>query len=214
MIRSIPTRPRSLALLGSATLLLAAGGAALLAAPEAQAASLFQVGEVQQDRFVLVSAPIGDGSRAQLNIYEQVKATRPCFAWGRETRTGDPLLAQFDFTGICSRFIDANGYSVRVGGSDLGTVYRLSVIKANDDTLLMAIPHQGRSRSGDGGGAHPGVGSGFLKFELEPGWRLMRRHFGNRALGHVYLYRDAWPSESQAAATAPEQGVRSTRLLG
>jgi nitrogen fixation protein len=207
VIRSIPTRPRSLALLGSATLLLAAGGAALLAAPEAQAASLFQVGEVQQDRFVLVSALIGDGSRAQLNIYEQVKATRPCFAVGAgRPAPVDPLLAQFDFTGICSRFIDANGYSVRVGGSDLGTVYRLSVIKANDDTLLMAIPTKAGAGPEMVVARTQGVGSGFLKFELEPGWRLMRRHFGNRALGHVYLYRDAWPSESQAAATAPEQG--------
>ncbi|MEB3263358.1 MAG: DUF3747 domain-containing protein [Synechococcus sp.] len=203
----IPPRSRSLALLGSAALLLAGGGAALLASPAVHATSLFQVGEVQQDRFVLVSAPIGDGSRAQLNIYEQVKATRPCFAVGAgKPAPVDPLLAQFDFTGICSRFIDANGYSVRVGDSDLGTVYRLSVIKANDDTLLMAIPTKAGAGPDMVVARTQGVGSGFLKFELEPGWKLMRRHFGNRALGHVYLYRDGWPSDSQAAVTAPGQG--------
>jgi hypothetical protein len=206
VIRTILTRPALPLSLGLTALVLGGGGAALLGSPAARAASLFQVGEVQQERFVLVSAPIGDGSRAQLNIYEQVKATRPCFAVGAgRPAPVDPLLAQFDFTGICSRFIDANGYSVRVGNSDLGTVYRLSVIKANDDTLLMAIPTKAGAGPDMVVARTQGVGSGFLKFELEPGWRLMRRHFGNRALGHVYLYREGWPSESQAAAAAPGQ---------
>ena len=33
----------------------------------------------------------------------------------------DPLLASFDFTGICNRYIDGNGYSLRII-SRLGTV--------------------------------------------------------------------------------------------
>jgi hypothetical protein len=212
---SLPARPRTLHQRGAAALrpllatLLLLGGAAvpLLEAPVARASSLFQVGEVEQERFVLVSAPIGDGTRAQLNIYEQVKATRPCFAVGSgKPAPVNPLLGSFDFTGICSRFIDANGYSVRVGGSDLGTVYRLSVIQGNDDILLMAMP----TKAGVGPemvvARTQGAGSGFLKLELEPGWRLMRRHFGNRVLGHVYLYRDSWPSENQAAVTPAEPG--------
>jgi hypothetical protein len=49
-----------------------------------------------------------------------------------------------------------------------------------------------------------GSAGGFLKFELEPGWRLMRRQYKGRNLGHVYLYRSAWPSvASGAPATAP-----------
>jgi len=49
-----------------------------------------------------------------------------------------------------------------------------------------------------------GSAGGFLKFELEPGWRLMRRQFKGRNLGHVYLYNPAWPSAAgAAAATAP-----------
>ena len=35
------------------------------------------------------------------------------------------MLATFDFTGICNRYIDGNGYSLRIGGDDLGTRYRL-----------------------------------------------------------------------------------------
>jgi hypothetical protein len=42
----------------------------------------------------------------------------------------------------------------------------------------------------------------FLAFTLEPGWRVMRRAYGGRALGHVYLYREGWPGDAQTG-TAP-----------
>jgi hypothetical protein len=106
----------------------------------------------------------------------------------------NPLLGSFDFTGICGRFIDANGYSLRVGETDLATSYRLSVRREAGDNLLIALPTKA--------GAGPemlvartqGAGNGFLQLVFEPGWRLMRRGFGGRALGHVYVYRDLLPS--------------------
>nr|WP_255009880.1 DUF3747 domain-containing protein [Cyanobium sp. ATX 6F1] len=159
--------------------------------------ALFDARDVLQERFVLVAAPIGSGERAQLNIYEQVSNRRPCFATaGAAPAQVDPLLGSFDFTGICNRFIDGNGYSLRVGGSDLGTVYRLSVVRQANDTFLLASPTKSNpgpemvvARTG-------GPGSGFLQLVPEPGWKLMRRHFGARALGHVYVYRDSWPTEA------------------
>ena len=89
----------------------------------------------------MVAAPIGSSSRSQLNIYEQVNSRRPCFAvaTGRPAVV-NPLLSSFDFSGICGRYIDANGYSVRVGNTDLATVYRLSVVNQDSDTVLMALP--------------------------------------------------------------------------
>ena len=45
----------------------------------------------------------------------------------------------------------------------------------------------------------------FLEFKLEPGWRLMRRAFAGKRLGHIYVYRESWPSRDTAAASAPEQ---------
>lgn len=181
--------------------------AALLVAADpispAGARSIFAAAEVELDKFVLVAAPIGRGERSQLNIYEQVKGTRPCFAVGEgKPAAVNPLLATFDFSGICGRYIDANGFSVRIGGSDLATSYRLMVTRDTDDMLLLAIPTRG--------GAGPemvvartlGLGGGFLKFELEPGWTLKRRQYGSRRLGHIYLYRDDWPG-STAAAAAP-----------
>ncbi|MFO7630360.1 MAG: DUF3747 domain-containing protein [Prochlorococcaceae cyanobacterium] len=161
-----------------------AGSAAL-----AQSA-LFEARDVAAERFVLVAAPIGTGERSQLNIYEQIKDTRLCFSTsGSSPAQVEPLLGGFDFTGICSRYIDGNGYSLRVGGDDLASIYRLSVIRQGGDTLLLAAPTKAGAgpemvvaRSG-------GQGSGFLQLVFEPGWKLMRPHFGSRSLGHVYTAR-------------------------
>jgi hypothetical protein len=188
-----------------AALLPLAGSLALVSAQPSAAKALFGTLEVDQTKFVIVAAPIGDGSRAQLNIYEQRTDARPCYAvQGSKPGVVDPLLSNFDFTGICNRFIDGNGYSLRLGDEDLGTVYRLSVVKEAGDTLLMALPTKPGAgpemvvaRSG-------GSGTGFLLLVPEPGWKLMRRQFGGRALGHVYVYRDSLPETASAAApTAP-----------
>lgn len=170
----------------------------------ASAQALFQAGELDQTRFVLVAAPIGKGERSQLNIYEQIRPTRACFSVGEGRPAAvNPLLTTFDFTGICGRYIDANGYSLRVGGSDLATTYRLMVTRSGNDTLLLAVPTRGSgpemvvARTG-------GVANGFLKLELEPGWRLMRRQFGGRSLGHVYLFSESLPSlGGTSPASAP-----------
>ena len=192
-----------------AALLPLAGALALLAPEPAAAKALFEAVEVDQSKFVIVAAPIGDGSRAQLNIYEQRTAARPCYAvQGSNPAVVDPLLSTFDFTGICNRFIDGNGYSLRIGDSDLGTVYRLSVVKESGDTLLMALPTKPGAgpelvvaRSG-------GTANGFLLLVPEPGWKLMRRQFGGRALGHLYLYRDGWPEAgSQPGVSAVPAAV-------
>lgn len=187
-----------------AALLPLAGALALVSPQPAAAKALFGAVEVDQSKFVIVAAPIGDGSRAQLNIYEQRTNARPCFAvQAGKPGVVDPLLSSFDFTGICNRFIDGNGYSLRLGDQDLGTVYRLSVVKEAKDTLLMALPTKAGAgpelviaRSG-------GAGNGFLLLVPEPGWKLMRRQFGGRALGHVYVYRDATPEVLSGPAAPP-----------
>ena len=189
-----------------AALLPLAGALALVTPPPAAAKALFDAVEVDQSKFVIVSAPIGDGSRAQLNIYEQRSDARPCYAvQGSSPAVVDPLLSTFDFTGVCNRFIDGNGYSLRVGEKDLGSVYRISVIRERGDNLLVAFPSE------------PGVGpemvlartgghtqnSDYLLLKPEPGWKLMRRAFGGRSLGHVYLFREVWPET--AGAPKPQQ---------
>ena len=159
--------------------------------PLASQAALFQAKEVKGQAFVLVAAPIGDGSSSQLNIYEQVRDRRPCFSKeGNAPTVVKPLLGGFDFTGICNRFIDSNGYSVRIGDQDYGSDMRISVINREGETLLLGNHQDGSTlvlaRTG-------GSAPGFLELKLEPGWKLMRRHFGPRALGHVYIYRESLP---------------------
>ena len=167
--------------------------------------SVFTTGEVEAERFVLVSAPIGsNGEKAQLNIYEQISDRRPCFAIGMGIPSAvEPLLSTFDFTGICGRYLDANGFSLRIAGTDLGTVYRLSVARGRDENLLLAVP----TRAGVGPemvvARTNGLGTGYLKLELEPGWKLIRRYYGNRKLGHIYVYSDNWPSSGKSAANQP-----------
>ena len=166
--------------------------------------ALFGALELEQQRFVLVAAPIGtSGNRYQLNIYEQVNDRRPCFAAGNTLPTPvNPLLATFDFTGICGRYIDANGYSLRVGGSDLATSYRLMVRADSSGTTLLALP----TKSGAGPemvvARSGGPISGFHKLHPEPGWRLMRRTYAGRRLGHLYVYSDSWPGSASAGGAA------------
>ncbi len=193
MLRSFPT-----------TLAVAVAGASLGsgAMPSALAqGSLFTAIPVDLSSFVLVAAPIGSSSSSQLNIYEQRTSKRPCFAVeGAAPAVVNPLLATFDFTGICNRYIDGNGYSLRIGGDDFGTRYRLSVVKSKDDVKLLAVGAEGShlvARSG-------GYGDGFIKLDFEPGWTLMRRQYGTRALGHLYVFRDAWPESEVEPDAEPE----------
>ncbi len=198
--------PRFLPVLAGLVTLVASTGSG----PVRAQGNLFGAREVDQSRFILVVAPIGDGTRAQLNIYEQITNKRPCFATsGSAPARVDPLLGSFDFTGICTRYLDANGYSLRVGGSDLATVYRLSVVRTDNDNLLLAAPTRNQSGPEMIVARTNGNGAGFLQFIPEPGWRLMRRQFGNRVLGHVYLYRETWPDQG-AVLAAPASPTPAT----
>ncbi len=161
--------------------------------------SVFTAADVDESQFVMVSAPIGKGESSQLNIYEQRTSARPCFAVsGASPAIVDPLLASFDFTGICNRYIDGNGYSLRIGGDDLGTRYRLSVVKTGSDIELLAVPTRDPSRPTMVVARSGGPGNGFIKLNLEPGWKLMRRQYGKRTLGHLYVYRDGMPGSPDA----------------
>ena len=159
--------------------------------------SVFGIATVDINQFVLVAAPIGSGANSQLNIYEQRTNRRPCYkVQGGIPAVVDPLLARFDFTGVCNRYIDANGYSLRIGDNDLGASYRLSVIKTADDTQLIAMPTRDTSWRPLLVATAGGIAEGFIQLNLESGWSLMRRQYGGKGLGHLYLYRETWPKPS------------------
>ena len=170
--------------------------------------SLFTFADVDESKFVLVAAPIGSGPRSQLNIYEQRTSARPCYeVKGSAPAVVDPLMATFDFTGICNRYIDGNGYSLRIGGDDLGTRYRLSVVNTGRDIELLATPTRNPSQPTMVVARAGGVASGFIQLKLEPGWTLKRRAYGKKSLGHLYVYRDSAPVESAPAASSPAESA-------
>ena len=122
----------------------------------------------------------------------------------------DPLLSTFDFSGVCNRYIDGNGYSLRIGGDDLGTRYRLSVVKSRCDLQLLATPTKNLSEPTMLVARAGGPASGFVQLNLEPGWTLKRRAYGNKSLGHLYVYRDtpivARPTSDDAAKGEEPKG--------
>ena len=191
----------------------AAAGLALsmLVVPSARAeGSLFNAVAVDLSKFVLVSAPIGTGDRSQLNIYEQRSDKRPCFAVsGSSPAVVDPLLSGFDFSGICNRYIDGNGYSLRIGGDDLGTRYRLSVVNTGRDIELLATPTKNPSQPTMLVARAGGAASGFVQLKLEPGWTLKRRAYGKKSLGHLYVYRDSAPVAGSSPASEPVETEQS-----
>jgi hypothetical protein len=83
-------------------------------------AATFEQAEVDQNKFIAVAAPFGNNAH-QLLIIEQVSPKRECWSEsGTNPVTVEPLLLNFDFTGICGRSTDSNGYSIRMDGSRSG----------------------------------------------------------------------------------------------
>ena len=171
--------------------LIALAAASLTAGfPVAEAqATPFSEQEVDQSDFVLVAAPIGSSGVHQLIILEQISADKQCWhESGSQPVVIDPLLVNFDFTGVCSRSTDSNGYSIRMAGEDLGARYLLKIRKTDADMVLMGFPDfKGNGDQEIELGRSNGVTNGFAKIELNPEWQLTKRTFKEKTLGHIYL---------------------------
>ncbi|MBD3882684.1 DUF3747 domain-containing protein [Phormidium tenue FACHB-886] len=172
----------------------------------------FNQQEVDQSRFIAIAAPYAGGTAHQLLIVEQIKDDRPCWSvLGGTPTIVDPLLRTFNFAGICGRSIDANGYSVRANGEDLGLKYSLRIVRRNQDLILVADPigcfSPDRSRCPNPEfeiGHVNGITNEYAQINLNPGWRFTRRVVGNRPLGHIYLtYEGTFPPEALASTPPP-----------
>jgi N-acetylmuramoyl-L-alanine amidase len=150
----------------------------------------FDQTEVDQDRFVAIAVPRAFGHT--LVIVEQVSDRRPCWSEsGSQPTIVDPLLLNFDFTGICGRATDSNGYSVRMAGTDLVLSHALSVQSTPSDILLVAQSRADVYAPPIIIGRTYGFTSGFAKIILEPGWRLTKRVYQGKTLGHIYFTSDS-----------------------
>jgi hypothetical protein len=174
--------------------------ALLLSGPRGQAATFSQA-DVSQGKFIAIAVP-RSGNYYSLLILEQLSAQKQCWreSGTRPTRV-EPLLLNFDFTKICGRSTDSNGYSVRIAGQDRGLDYRLSVQKQGDEVVLLGLPRSGGNRLEIG--RSNGFSSGFLKLTLNPGWRFAKRVYNGKKLGHVYLTRNAMPTATTTKPKSP-----------
>ncbi len=148
--------------------------------------------ELDPNGVAVVASPYQAGALHQLLILEQQTSARACWS-EQKTPTMtmiNPLLADFDFSGICGRATDSNGFSVRMGGRDFDWRYTMQMVTQNGDLLLIA---RNTTRTalpdlliGRVGGTTPG----FAKIILEPGWRVTRRVAQGKLTGHFYLTTD------------------------
>ncbi len=179
-----------------------------LTAIQPAAAALFSKVDLDPNKLLLVASPYGNNAH-QLVIVEQVSNRRACWSEsGSSPTTIEPLLTSFDFTGICGRSTDANGYSIRMGDQDLGLQYSLRVVRRDGDLLLVGVPSVARNATEIPIGRAGGVTNGFAKLQLNPGWRITRRVYNNKQLGHFYLTNDQPLNSAIAAAPMPLPAAR------
>ena len=154
--------------------------------PQTWANGLFNSAPVESSSFAVLARPVGLDDWS-LVVLEQSRA-RP-FCWTpRPDGLVDPTLNRFDFTGVCGRFIDSNGYSLRLGETDLNHAFRLRLEQQGKELRLFASSPTLTQELLVGRGAVPRRDKDlFVSLQLEPGWELRRRMFGSRALNHVYF---------------------------
>ncbi len=172
-------------------------------------ASAFGQLEIPSDRVVAVASPYGENQH-QLLVIQQLDAYRQCWSEsGTTTPTKiDPLLVNFDFTGICGRSIDSNGYSIRLANQDLGWRYSLRMVQQNGDMFLVGTPTGNKKAPELLIGRVGGTTEGFAKIQLTPGWRMTQRSYFGEPLGHIYFTHEqplsafATPSATRTVSQA------------
>lgn len=195
--------------------LLGCGGAALaanLAGPAvARAAALFEARPVDASRFAVLARAVGRDDWTLL-VLEQIRPAPLCWQT-RPDGLVDPSLNRFDFNGICGRYIDSNGYSVRFGNGDgerdgaAGLRLRLEQV-GPELQLQAASPDQAGVLVVGRAAAAARQRDAFVAIQLEPGWELKRRSYGNQSLNHLYFAhganaRDLLEQASTAAGSSP-----------
>jgi hypothetical protein len=148
--------------------------------------SLFTAQSVESSRFIVLGRPVGDDDWTLL-VLEQLAPAPRCWT-ARPDGLVDPSLNRFNFTGICNRYIDSNGYSLRVGDQDLATSHHLRLVQVGSELRLLAAGETLPVELPVGRGSVPlRDRDGFVELRLEPGWTLQRRVYQGRGLSHLYF---------------------------
>jgi len=192
------------ALVGSAVAMAILGSGLT---PQGQAGELFEARPVDPDRYAVLGRPLGNGEWTLL-VLEQIKPAPLCWQ-RRPDGLVDPSLNRFDYTGICGRYLDSNGYSVRLGnqeGSGLAAgPLRLRLEQSGQELRLLASSPAQNLDLVVGRAAVPVRDrDAFVALRLNPGWELQRRRYGNQTLNHLYFANAASAEQILAAASRPE----------
>jgi Protein of unknown function (DUF3747) len=171
--------------------------------------------ELDPNGVAVVASPYRSGSLHQLLILEQQTSARACWS---EQKTStitiiNPLLADFDFSGICGRATDSNGFSVRMGGRDLNWRYTMQVVAQNGDLFLIARNTTRTAMPDLLVGRVGGTTPGFAKIMLEPGWRITRRVAQGKLTGHFYLTNDRTIEQVAASLQQAVPATAATPVL-
>ena len=164
----------------------AVGLAAIAGSLPGLARALFDSNPLQEERFAILAQAVGP-DRWKLLVLEQIKARPLCWE-ERQDGLMNPSLNNFDFTGICSRYLDSNGYSLRTSGRDVDKRYRLRLNQSKNGLALQAMDSvQGEGITVARASKVRRNKNAFVKLTLEPGWSLERRSYKGRTLSHVYF---------------------------
>ena len=173
---------------------------------ESKARALFDSAAVPQERFAVLAQPIGR-TQWKLMVLEQIKAQPRCWR-ARQDGLVEPSLNRFNFSGICKRYLDSNGYSLRSGGQDLGTRFRFRLKRSGTSLKLEALDPQQRAPLLVGQARiSKRDPNGFVALRLEPGWALERRVYQGRPLNHLYFAHQE--PVNRLLAIASSRGHRS-----
>ncbi|MGY6528683.1 MAG: DUF3747 domain-containing protein [Cyanobacterium sp.] len=180
-------------------------------------AGIFDEIEVDQENFIAVAQPFGDSNRVNLIVVEQIPGMNTCWSENGSSPTNvDLLLVNFDFSGHCRRATDANGYSIRYEGQDLGLNYLLTFVRRDGELNLIGFNMRENRRIEVGTVGE--YNDQAMRVNLNPGWRFSRRSYQGNALGHVYFSYTA-PEETmemqeEQNMTEPQPEMNQTPTEG
>ncbi len=165
-------------------------------------AQLFNSTPLDQQRFQVLAQPLSGGSW-KLLVLEQLKPSPACWQV-RADGLVNPSLVRFDFSGICSRYIDSNAYSIRINKTDLATSHSLRLIQEGGKLLLLGVPREAGNAILVASAALSNAvnnkvgGDAFLALRLAPGWQLSRRDYNGQGLSHIYFSTKALAAQANS----------------
>ncbi len=167
----------------------------------AQANFTFDEVEIDQKQVIAMAIPLSNLQGLysyKLIVLEQRSNERLCWSESEAELYPilvEPLLLNFNFSGICGRATDSNGYSIRIDGNDLSMSHRLTLQNVDSEIQLFGV-----SMTGDKIliGRTGGISDGMMKIFLEPGWKFTKRSYQEKVLGHFYFSYDSFASKQDA----------------